>query len=562
MIRRGVPLLLFSILACAPAAPPAEVKIAAGPPRFGATSIARRVVLLSFDGLGADALARQQNLPAFERLARDGASARVINVNPTMTSSTHVSILTGADPQRHGIVSNRFHIAGTPPEQIAMGMQTDPDVETIVEAARRQGKRVGVVPFPSIDNATPRRSADFGLAWTRPLVRSSVIQLTRADFRREWVPPTWTDRPQRRRSFSPIMRARLEWRIPRTAAPALRIDVDLVAYDTTNDAATNYDSYYVESGEREIDVDDNGWFALSHDTGDGLYGSWSKILDASDALEITLYRGPVQRNEAWPASFRDMLDREIGFWPGMPEDEGVVDTTTFLEQLERAADFYRRAQTLAITRMGFDLLLLYHPAIDSASHRYLGTAEEERAVRAAFVAADRSIDAVAEALDTSDALIVTGDHGVIAADREVRVNRLLSENGFTPRWRAYLAGNVAHLYRFAAPDDSDAIVNLLTSTGAFERVEKKNAGMHPNSGDVIAWGLPQYAMSMSEEAPAIAPRVSRGQHGSLNIHRELHTVLFAYGAGVPGGGFGEIAQTKIARFVAELLGIEAPSAAE
>ncbi len=514
--------------------------------------------MLSFDGLGADALARQPGLAAFERLTREGASARVINVDPTLTAPTHMSVLTGATPQRTGIVSNRFHIPGRPVDEVARGLGVEPDVETLVEAARRQGKRVGVVSFPGVDNRTPRRSADFGLAWSDPLAPARVIKLRRADFRREWVPPTWTDRPQRRRSFSPIMRARVEWSAPRR----LTLDVDVVAYDTTDDSRENYDSFFVEAGEREIMPDAHAWFSISQVASGALHGSWSKFLETSSTLDVTLYWGSISRVNAWPDSFRAMLESEVGFWPGDPEDELEIDAATFVEQLERLARFYTRAQTLAIAREPFDLLLLYHPEVDQASHAYLGAREEAMVLRSAFAAADRSLAAIAEALDPSDALIVIGDHGLVPIQREVRLNTLLAETGFAPRWRAYVSGAFAHVYRFEGPDDSDRLVAMLRTSGYFERVEKKTKASHRNSGDVIAWAWPNTALTYEEKSPVVVTPPRHGQHGGLNTHRELHPPLFAIGAGVPTGAFGEIAQTKIARFVASLLGIAPPAAAE
>jgi hypothetical protein len=509
------------------------------------------VVLLSFDGLGADALARQKNLPAFEQLAREGASARIINVNPTLTGPTHVSILTGADPQRTGIVSNRFHLPGTPPGQETRAMNVDPDVETLAEAARRQGKRVGAISFPTIDNQSPRRGADFGLAWGTPVVPARLVTLTRDDFRREWVPPTWTERPQRRRSFSPIMRARVEWSVPRVT----RTDVDVVAYDTTDDRTANYDTYFVETGERELDA--RTWFPISQRTSSGLHGSWSKVTHTTPSLDVTIYWGPISRNQAWPEAFRDLLDEHAGFWPGAPEEELAVEPGLFIEQMERLAAFYTRAQTLAIERVPFDLLLAYQPQIDQASHQYLGTPDADRVIGAAFAAADRGLSAITDALEPSDALVVTGDHGLVAVEREVLMNRLLGEHGFAPRWRAFTSGSVAQLYRSSAPDDTDAVVKMLTATGHFERIEKKSATSHRNSGDITATAYPNVALSSKDE-----PEHPRAHHGALNTHRELHPVLFAYGTGVAPGPLGEIAQTRIARYVAGLLGITPPAAAE
>lgn len=551
MTSRSLPsLLTIFVLSCTPAAttPP---RVEPAHPKFAATAVAQRVVLLSYDGLGADMLAQQKNLPAFERLAREGMSARVINVNPTLTGPAHVSILTGADPQRTGAVSNRFHLRGTPPDDVARAMNVDSDVETIVEAARRQGKRVGSVSFPSIDNRSPRRTADFGLAWSEPVVRARLVELTRNDFKREWVPPTWTERPQRRRSFSPIMRARIEWSVPHLT----RTDVDVVAYDTTDDARENYDAYFIEHGERELSAGD--WFPVAQRTSAGLHGSWSKVLHATPSLDVTIYMGPINRNDAWPTSFHDMVDDEIGFWPGAPEEMLNAGASVFIDQVERLADFYTRVQTLSIERMPFDLLLAYQPEVDEAAHRYLGTAEGERVLGAAFVAADRALSAIGDALEPEDALVVTSDHGLVPVQREVLLNRLLAEKGFAPRWRAYTSGAHAHLYRFSGSDDSGAVVNMLTSTGFFERVEKKSAAMHRNAGDVVAYALPNIALNAGD-----AEKHPRGQHGALNVHRELHPVLFAYGTGVTPGPLGEISQTKIARFVAELLGIAPPATAD
>ena len=507
-------------------------------------------MLISFDGMGADALARQPRLPAFEQLAADGISARVIPVNPTLTSSTHVTILTGADPQRHGIVSNRFHHPGTPAEQTAMGMETDSGVETLVEIAQRNGKRVGAM-FPTIDAKTPRRTADFGVAWTTSLTRPRIVTLTRSDFKREWVPPTWTSPPQRRRSFSPIMRARLEW-----SAPPLRNDVDLVAYDTTDDRVENYDAYFIENDERELVPDARGWFAIAKQATNGVYGSWSKILGTTRSLDVKLYWGAISRTDAYPDSYRAMLDVEVGFWPGVPDENSGVDAATFIEQMERLADFYTRAQTLTIQRMPFDLLLAYQPQIDESQHEWLGKPEAERVIRAAFVATDRAIHTLRSALDpTRDTLIVTGDHGLVPTERQIAINRLLREHGFAPRWRAYPSSSVAHIYRFSGADDSDALVAMLTATRYFEKVEKKTAVSHRHSGDVIAWSWPNTAMVAPDDAPLDSTPEPHGQHGALNTNRELHTALFAVGAGAPHAEIGEIEQTEIAAFVKALLGV-------
>jgi len=66
------------------------------------------VILLSFDGVRHDYLARDA-LPAFERMAREGARAEaLVPVFPSTTFPNHVALATGTYADRHGIVANKF----------------------------------------------------------------------------------------------------------------------------------------------------------------------------------------------------------------------------------------------------------------------------------------------------------------------------------------------------------------------------------------------------------------------------------------------------------------------
>lgn len=553
-------LALLFLLACSPATAPAP---AVAPPQaqqrpaaFAPIGNAQRVVLLSLDGFSADRFASMTDLPTFTWLQNGAtATARIVPVNPTHTSVTHTSILTGATPERHGIVSNRFHLPGTAMETTTRGMDVEPDVETLIDAAKRAGKRTGCISFPTLNAATPRRTCDYGVAWTMPLVPARTLTLTRDDFKREWVPPTWTAREQRRRSFSPIMRARVEWSVPEVTVVA---DVDFVAYDTTDDRTVNYDAIYVEVNNEELTPDANGWFAISRRAGDDLYGSWSKVLTATSSLDrVTVHWGEISRNEAWPGAFKQIINDTVGFWPGEPDSSAEADV--FIQQSTRLAEHLSRVQTLALQRMPADLVLLYLPGLDAAEHHHF---DDPQVVRAAYVDADRALNQLARQLDWSrDALVLTGDHGIHAMNVELRMNRLLADGGFT-NWRAYASGSHAHLYRFGGADNSDAVVQHLTAQPHLERVEKKSAASHRNSGDVIVYARPNVILSQSFDAPAVAPAPNPGQHGGLNHHRELHTLFFARGAGIAASSFGEISQTRVARYVAQLLGMAPPASAD
>lgn len=527
----------------APAAPP--------PPRLAASAVAERVVLLSCDGLGADAITSEP-IPQLEAMPL--RAERVIPVNPTATAAAHATIVTGVTPARHGIVANYFHERGRPRTEATRGLDAELTAETIVDAARRAGKRVGVIAMPAFDARTPRRSGDWGLTWSRSVTEGRTIELSRGDFRSDWLPPGWGTAASLRKSFSPAMRVRLEWTIPNR----VRRDVDLVAYDTTDDRVRNYDAFSMEFEGREDRVGSDGWFAVGSRLPDALYGSWSKIMHHDPSLErVVIYWGAISRTSAYPQSFQELLDGAIGFWPGVPDEDAAGEIA--LEQSVRLSSFLARATVVGMTRMPFHLLLTYQPVADQIAHRFVDSASARRTAHAALEASIRSIRA---GLDVSrDALVVTGDHGVAPVDTEVRINTILA--AAHRGWTAFASGNVAHIYRFEPPDDTAAVVRLLTELKApdgqvvFEKIETKSGMSHPRSGDIVAYAHPRFTLSPFAGEPFAS--VSRGQHGGLNTHPVFHTILRATGAGVAPRTIPRIDQTEIAPFVASLLGIAPPA---
>jgi len=115
--RQFVALLLLAILAgCAPARQqPASVPAQARPltGSGGVNAPDQRdkpyLILISLDGFKSEYIDRF-DLPHLRRLASRGARARaMVPVFPTHTFPNHYSLVTGLDPQRHGIVNNRFY---------------------------------------------------------------------------------------------------------------------------------------------------------------------------------------------------------------------------------------------------------------------------------------------------------------------------------------------------------------------------------------------------------------------------------------------------------------------
>jgi hypothetical protein len=151
----------------------------AGPPEIRAA----RVLMVSYDALGAD-LAWQwisdgtASLPeGLAGMAQHGFSAeRLRMVDPTLTAVQHLTLVTGRDAAGTGVVSNSFHLPGTPITDMVSGFNASSRAEPLWAAARRNGLRVAPLMWPGADAGAPDRMGDFGTVWPGPPVSPSEIR--------------------------------------------------------------------------------------------------------------------------------------------------------------------------------------------------------------------------------------------------------------------------------------------------------------------------------------------------------------------------------------------------
>lgn len=124
-----------------------------------------RTILISFDGAQPEViekLLRSEKLPGhgvFAKLIREGTTAeRMTSVLPTLTATNHISIATGAYPERTNIPMNSFHLTDAALTATTSGFFAPIDAETLWEAAKRQGKKSSRSPL-SVPMAGERKGA-------------------------------------------------------------------------------------------------------------------------------------------------------------------------------------------------------------------------------------------------------------------------------------------------------------------------------------------------------------------------------------------------------------------
>lgn len=498
---------------------------------------------------------------------------------------THV---TGALPRDTGIVSNWMLDPTRPFGTSISGFDAPVRADTLWEAARRQGKRVGVMRYPAADGKGAARSADWAMIWPGDAGLAPAQLLTPGS-------SAWkADADAVPGSFSPPRRLTV-------AFSKTSHVVRFVALDRTDDGRVNYDGLRVdpESGRRS-EVRSEDWFAIEVNSPEGRTGAWGKLLSlAPDLSKSEIYVGGLFRSAGYPKEFVRELDLQIGFWPGPPDGDffGAASARpeVFLEQADRLSEFLMRADLLALARSDWDLLLLYHPQVDEVGHEFLladprqAGYSAERAARFAtlversYALADRTLSAIDTALAPGDTIFVTSDHGMTPIWTEIYPNEILRRAGLVrldaggkissaSEAVAVVSGAIAHIYlnKTADPAALPRIEGLfrdfrVEGASPFDRImRREDAGLlglnAPESGNLIVLGKPGFHFSrrVREREGPVGPADHLGAHGYLNTYPDLYASFLAAGPEIPRERKGLIKSWEIAGRVSRAIGMDPP----
>lgn len=114
------------------------------------------LLVVSIDGVGWHRLlASKAKIPTLRGLMRDGVAGPLRSVYPSMTWPAHASLLTGLEPERHGVVGNRFFDRGR--GKVFEAWQLDQREamrgEPFYDAAQRAGWTTAAVLWPLTSRA-------------------------------------------------------------------------------------------------------------------------------------------------------------------------------------------------------------------------------------------------------------------------------------------------------------------------------------------------------------------------------------------------------------------------
>lgn len=480
-------------------------------PSRGISSPPSKVILISFDGGSNELLHRfESDLPkgtGFQRIQSEGVlSQQGLEVTfPSLTAPSHISLVTGVPAGRHGIVSNQFHIPGDPIEKSVNGFTypMEPGVKTVWEIVREQGKKVGGIAYPALDQLSPERSADWGISYTKHLSPGYLFTASKKDFKeyrgslghetKSYSPPLYTpfslnENLETESKYSNLF---LDTHFgedfrEEPSGSAKKHPFYLVAIDSTNDQKVNYDALLIDDDLDPKDFQgkvDRGqtWLGVrfsreSHAWRSGnLAGSWCKLLSLSpDLTDVQFYVGAVHSTKAYPDLYARQIAQEIGFWPGAPDRGNLgkgVTPEMIVEQSLRLADYLLKATLIGMRLMPWDLILTYQPMLDELEHQFLMIDPSQKDfseqtsqkymgyIKQGYLKANEIIEALLAHSRDSGHLVVVSDHGMAPLHHLYYPNRVLANRGYievdggnpeggkkTFIARAFSSGGISHLY--------------------------------------------------------------------------------------------------------------------
>jgi predicted AlkP superfamily pyrophosphatase or phosphodiesterase len=424
-----------------------------------------RTILISFDGAQPEVIEKlleQRKLPrdgGFAELIGKGTRARGMTaVLPTLTATSHISIATGAYPERTNIPMNTFHDTQTALTTTTSGFSAPIAAETLWEAAKRQGKKVITIAFAGADGRGPDRSGDQTLGFGVRIGFSFVKFMSGIHFDAASA-DAWNLGSQTCEFKKANIGTATANQVFFDTFSLGQVFVNVLVCDSVFDGQELYDTAFFDFDKNLANsfiarMRQGDWApfelqlgppdAAFPNQGIGKIGAWVKLLAFEpDLSAFNIYLGDIAHNVGFPQAFVDDVDNLLGFWPAEPDffqlEAGRIDEATYMEQLERLADYLKDAMLLAMENHDPDLLMGYQVQTDEAGHQFLlvdprqqtfeDSAKRERYaehIEKAYQIADRNLKDIIEAADLKKTnIIAVSDHGMAPMHTFVYPNRIL-----------------------------------------------------------------------------------------------------------------------------------------
>ncbi len=521
---------------------------------------------------------------------------RALPVITTITAPSHISSVTCSPPSRHGVIANEFLQGGAS----VNGFLASPASEPLWRTAMRQGKKVLALAYVGSDGSTAERTADYGLAYPDP----ELMGPSQA--------PLW--------NFADLPRAE-GWTLPEKseAKPGERREAQLSLVLNPKTGEKRSLHLLIESSPQGSTVDYHLWISTSKNLREGLLAELSsktptvdlfltetaadsptagarrrtilRLLPSSGPTQLALQLSKSSYNQAYPISFRRLLDEQNLVWP----DYSVKGLNLSLGQAVEAQAtidrFLTKVATQLVPKLDVDLVFFYQPLLDTVGHDaqsalplpFQPNASDEvtQAFVKAFQIIDQNLSDLLAASNDKTPIVLMGDHGMDAVQRRVNVSRLLLPSQ-QKKVRLLTSGQLLMLYRAegASQSEADAVgvalrkqLKLLRDPDGQPVLGEAHRRSHAvfrsmtdyrkewQYGDA-EWAFMGTSGNWLHDGPKyrqlfLDPK-ARGMHGAALSVPSMATTLIVHGAGIAPERIAETSLIHAAPTLAQLIGIKPP----
>ena len=257
------------------------------------------LMLVSLDGAKPDVIGHLMaagRLPSMQAVSKAGLGpAPMTVVFPSLTPVVHAAILTGTYPEENGVLAITFHDVSAPITKTVSGFETAFEAESLVQAAKRQGKSVASISWPGFKMS---ETAD----WTVQYGAQEAYPFSLRRSSEEWKSA------EGGLSFTALTLGGEEAPVKTylLASPGSEKTPAALYVDTDTDAANGY-SATLSTGQ---------WAAVALDSA-STRGTWIYLQEMSPDLgAFKLYVGAVYSTKIYPPELMQAVTERFGFFPG------------------------------------------------------------------------------------------------------------------------------------------------------------------------------------------------------------------------------------------------------
>ena len=463
-------------------------------------------MLLTFDGASdayVDQLFEENSLSETGFLAQSRKLGHVVEelvpINIANTGPSHAALFSGAAPSVSGYVGQNF---ATPLDALPKGADVFTHIgeaETLVSAARRQGRRVACLTAPGFDNRAVNYSCDYLLNFVQSPRESMVVSLQPAGSANE---SGFGVGPLSARAM-----------LLKPANPESSLPVELVnapfqffVGDRNAQDMIDFDTLFIQWADGSTGIIEKDQIFPLRWSEDGVPGTTALWLNRIDPAtgQVELYWGQPYKSSANEAMHQSIVVK-LGPWPGTLDARGLhagrISEAGFDALNDYQAKYLMDAVQLMLKQADWDLLLGYFPYLDTVQHKYLMTSprqldhtdKRERyaaKIKTAYQKIDGWLGAViADRHAAGTNFVVASDHGMVPTHSLLAITSLLESWGYKvggdrPELAIYTSGASAHIYINGA-DRPDGFIDSKRKAAILEDLDARLTALRSPSDDRV-----------------------------------------------------------------------------